>query len=318
MKLLLLTQAYPFGPGEAFLEPELSRLTRSFKVVVAPARRPVGTPRELPNGVQLDTSLTTRSMLNPLAVLHLLRPLGSALADESCRRSRDLVCSPRKLAFLVYYLLRGARAANWIVRARRSSRRADEPLVYCYWSNAEAFGAALAADRSGIPFVCRAHGGDLYERPDVFGYLPFRSFITSRARLLMTVSDHGRSHLVRRHPDSASKVVTARIPIDIPSRWVDYPSDDPVVIASCSSASVVKRLGLIAEAVCRLASQGSDRRFKWVHVGLPTSRIRELVAPHPPPHNLEVEGFDWMPSAEVRETLLRASHSVFVNLSSTE
>jgi colanic acid/amylovoran biosynthesis glycosyltransferase len=318
MRLLLLTQTYPFGPGEAFLGPELERLSRSFEVVVVPARRITGSPRDLPSGIGLDTSLARRPILAPAAPMRFMRPLGAALAGELRERWRDVAFSPRRMAFLSYYLLRGARAAHWLMGDRNAARRADETLVYCYWSNAEAFGAALATKRSPLRFACRAHGGDLYERPDVFGYLPFRGFIMSRASLVMTVSDHGRAHLARRHPDSASKVVTARIPIDIPSRWVDCPSDDPIVIASCSSDTAIKRLSLIAGSVSCLASQHPDRRFKWMHVGVATSRIREIVAPHRPSSNLEVEGFDWMPPLEVRETLLRARPSVFVNLSSTE
>ncbi|MEY3023685.1 MAG: hypothetical protein RJA16_511, partial [Planctomycetota bacterium] len=105
MRLLLLTQTYPFGPGEAFLGPELERLSRSFEVVVVPARRITGSPRDLPSGIGLDTSLAQRPILAPAAPMRLMGPLGAALAGELRERWRDVALSPRRMAFLSYYLL---------------------------------------------------------------------------------------------------------------------------------------------------------------------------------------------------------------------
>lgn len=317
MKLLLLTQTFPFGPGEGFLAAELDRLASTFAVTLVPAYRPSGPSRRVPGAVEVDTTLATGSIGSPGNALRVRRAIAIAVRDEFSQRRRELARSPRKLAFLSYYMLRGARAADWI---RRGVTKASgtETLVYCYWSNAEAFGAALAFEQDSIPFVCRAHGGDLYERADVFGYLPFRSFIVDRARAVLTVSDHGRDHLRQRHPRSAAKIVTARLPIEIPSRAVEVPSSDPIVVASCSSTASIKRLPLIASAVATLAAQRPTTRFKWSHIGVDTASLLRMLAAGAPPTNLEIEGSGWISPSEVREVLVHEKPSVFVNLSSTE
>lgn len=317
MRLLLLTQTFPFGPGEAFLSTELERLAQSFAVTVAPAYRPAGPCRDLPSTVEIDTTLAARSIASPGNTLRVRGAIAAAVRDEFSQRRRELLRSPRKLAFLSYYMLRGARAADWI-RRRAAEASGTDTLVYCYWSNAEAFGAALAFEQHSIPFVCRAHGGDLYERADVFGYLPFRSFIVDRARAVLTVSDHGRDHLRQRHPGAAAKVLTARLPIEIPSRVVERPSTDPIVVASCSSSASIKRLPLIASAVATLAAERPQSRFKWSHIGVDTASLRRMLAVGAAPTNLEIEGSGWVSPSEVREVLLRENPSVFVNLSSTE
>lgn len=317
MRLLLLTQTFPFGPGEAFLAPELDRLRQSFEVIVAPAYRPSGPPRGAAGSVEVDTSLAAESIVSPIAPVRFRRSLATAMRGEFSARRGEILRSPRKLAFLTYYMLRGARAARWI-RTRIAERPEVATLVYGYWSNAEAFGAALASEQDSIPFVCRAHGGDLYERADVFGYLPFRSFIVDRARAVLTVSDHGRDHLHRRHPRAASRIVTARLPIELPSGATEAPSSDPIVVASCSSAASIKRLPLIASTVATLAAQRPDRRFRWSHIGVDTASLLRMLAASPAPSNLDVEGSGWVSPSEVRGILLREKPSVFVNLSSTE
>lgn len=313
MKLLLLTQTYPFGRGESFVESELELLRMDWSVTVVPAYGIEGVARSLPGGVELDLSLARGSLVAE-AIRFLAGSAARAASVSELRRHGSRLLHPRRAAYAVYYLLRGGRAARWL----RRRLDAEPASVLCYWSNAEAFGAALATrSRREIRFACRAHRGDLYENLAPAGYLPFRDEIVERAQVVLAVSDDGARHLARRHPEHADKVVTSRLSL----RDGPYPmterTDDAIVVASCSTDAPVKRLPMLASTVARLAALRADRRILWLHAGLDTARIASMT-PGRTPANLSIEGTGWLAPDRVRETWRSRRPDVFVNLSSSE
>jgi glycosyltransferase involved in cell wall biosynthesis len=314
VKLILLTQCYPFGRGEAFIDSELDMLRSHCSVTVVPAYGVDSQPRSMPGDVGLDISLATcsrRSLGSPSRIGTARR----VAAMEELRRHGASLLDPRRAAYATYYLLRGGRAARWIL----GRHEADGASVLCYWSNAEAFGAALATSvRSSIRFACRAHRGDLYEDRAPAGYLPFRETIMERARIVLAVSDDGRRHLARRHPRHAHKVVTSRLCLRDSTGPIDGRLADAVpVVASCSTDAPVKRLALVAQTIAEVASRRSDRALRWVHAGLTTERLTAAF-PGAIPSNLQVEGTGWLPADRVRATWRAQAPRVFVNLSSSE
>lgn len=313
MTLLLFTQTYPFGRGEAFIESELSMLAANWPVTIVPAYGVVGAARAIPDGVSVDTSLAQRRRPRPPRSSALGSARRSALAAE-LRRFGPALLHPLRAAYAAHYLHRGGRAARWLL-----ARRDSPSMILCYWSNAEAFGAALAArvDPS-IRFACRAHRGDLYEDLAPAGYLPFREEIAARSRVVLAVSDDGRRHLARRHPDHVERLVTSRLCLrDGPEPIRRNPRSTSPLLASCSNDAPVKRIPLLARTLAELAARSPDRRMRWLHVGLETDRLIAALPRNVPP-NLEAEGTGWIAPDAIREIWTRRAPDVFVNLSSSE
>jgi len=314
MKLLVMTHSYPFGRSEAFIESELDVLRSEWSVTVVPAFRDSSEPRNLPSDVVLDVSLATRGGRSINLPSRLWTARYAAAMKEASRHGVSLL-DPRRAAYAAYYLMRGGRAARWILRRHET----DGAPILCYWSNAEAFGAAMATSaRPSIRFACRAHRGDLYEDRAVGGYLPFRETIMEYARIVLVVSDHGRRHLARRHPRHAHKLTTSRLCLcDAAGPTGGGSTSAAPVIASCSTNNPVKRVALIAQTIAEVASRRPDRLLRWIHAGLTTE---ELIAAFSVsiPSNLQVEGTGWLAADRVREVWRAQTPRVFVNLSSSE
>jgi len=57
--ILLISNHFPFSPGEEFLEVEIEILSRYFDIIVAPMST-IGKRRAVPSNVEIDESLAIR------------------------------------------------------------------------------------------------------------------------------------------------------------------------------------------------------------------------------------------------------------------
>lgn len=99
---------------------------------------------------------------------------------------------------------------DWVARRVEEGGLLDpaRTLLYTYWFDGTALGAALAKrDFPEIRCVSRAHGYDLYaERYTPPPYMPFEETRTCSPpdRIYPPVSEHGKRYLSARHPPSCA------------------------------------------------------------------------------------------------------------------
>ena len=311
----LFSRDYPFGRGESFIEDEVRRLQRFGHVVVVPAFRDQSSPRTLPPGAELETSLAERSMSagmkSPAAVMRVLSEIPQEILD------RGVLSLRLKSQFSIWaYVVRAARFTDWILGSKEGRRVRN---AMSFWSNGEAVGLAVAGmRRPDLRFVSRSHRFDVWEEHNPYGYLPFRGTLAARATYLLPSSVRAAEHL-RTTINGADRVVVAPLGVDRPLEPREGPRDSgsggPVVL-TCSSAAPVKRLGLIAESLTTVAATDSDRCWTWIHLGDGVEQIRKELKNAPP--NLKIELPGPVPRIEVFRCHRDRRPDAFVNLSSSE
>ncbi|MFM1831703.1 MAG: hypothetical protein RLZZ461_19 [Planctomycetota bacterium] len=312
----LVTREYPFGSGEAFVADEARRLAARARVVVVPAFHAAGDRRELPPEVELDETLADRPLVSARTVAALPSIIPQACRD--LRRRPAWPLRPRMVKAMIGYAVRGARAADWV---RAIAIRADGPVrLLSTWSNAEAFGLALAALRNpAIRLVCRAHGFDVDESVYPGGHLPFRDAIAAGSLALGPISEAGAELLRRRHPAHADRVIVARLGVDPPPAVVpgSAPADPTTrVVATCSRDHPVKRLDLVTDAVLAAAAADGPHRWTWLHLGGGAERLRNRILARS--SSIEFVAPGTVPRARIFELYAQHRPRVFVNLSSSE
>lgn len=312
--IILLTRDFPFRGGEGFVRDEVSRLARFGRVIVLPAFATRSeTPRTMPEGAVLDTSLAERgvsSVLRPSIIATLV----SAAMGEVASRPGILV-SPRSLVRLAGYLYRAGRVLDWV---RRATAEGDPPRrVMAFWSNSEAFGMALAArSDSRIMLVSRSHRFDVWDDENPGGYLPFRWCIARHSHRLLPSSQEAADHLREVLPVEPDKVVVAPLGVDPPFEPDPWRDREEILVVSCSTEASVKRLPLVAASVRRAAVGDPDRRWKWIHLGTGEDQVRTELEGGPT--NLEFESTGWMSRDSVFAFHRDRQPNCLVNLSSSE
>lgn len=155
LRLLYVTTSLPYGPGEAFVLPELAELSRrGHQVWVVPMH---GRGGLLHAGVQgLLSRCLSATLLNGRIVLGAVAELARAPA-ASLRASLLLwTTKPRHLVKNLSVLLKGL----WL---SREVRRLGIDHVHVHWAATTASMGMVASEVSGVPWSFTAHRWDIVE-----------------------------------------------------------------------------------------------------------------------------------------------------------
>ena len=284
--LLMVTSAFPYGQGEAFVQADLDHLVRHFDAVdIAPcfvnAAQP---PRSVVQHVNLDYA---RRRWGAMRWFTVAAAFGRALLRYRWRDdARVVLGQPHRLENTVEFvraLYRAQLFEDFLAREVAVKQR-EFDLIYFYWMVPEIMGAIQFRARSGrkLAIVARAHGGDLYEDRRSGGYCGLRASVAAGLDAIFCISDHGRAYLAARYPGARARLHTARLGVDDPGRLNVQPPGGALSIVSCSFMVAGKRLHLIVAAIAHLIERDPALEIRWTHIGDGElfAQLRALVHAH--------------------------------------
>ncbi|WP_221566991.1 glycosyltransferase [Alkalihalobacillus sp. TS-13] len=320
--LIVLTQNFPYLPGEQFFETELQYLQKDFnKIIIAPvAYKPENEQREVPENVLVKP---LRRNVTSVKALTYLRRITVLSDPQAMKWFNEEFVSARR------HGLKGVlKLVNWLslaVNIRKQLERhyvknntnLSECVFYSYWLSPTAIALGMLKEKSGetIKGVSRAHGGDLYAYRHKPPYLPLQGKTITNLYKLYTISSDGKNYLQNQYPHliptklSISKLGTVGGEQTNPRN-----KDEQLHIVTCSYMVDVKRLDLLIEALNR-----TKLKLKWTHIGNGPlwDQINELAA-EKLPSNVEWEFLGFMNNAQIRAYYQQTPVDLFMNVSASE
>lgn len=313
MDLWLFTIRFPYGAGEAFIEPELEVLSRRFeRIVIVPLHKEASI-RPLPANVEVfDMPVDPYAPASMMELARYAGILGSL--GRSIRYS-----APDGKAFAAQRTESRAAIRQCLARAlalKRTLFHRYDPtrvVLYTYWlyDQAVVLGLLKRMDPR-IRFVSRASGFDLYEDRSPYGWFPFRAFQLAQVDRVFAASQAGLDHLRARHPEHQAKFHLARLGTRDhgPGPW----SPSKVLrVASCSRLVELKRVPLLAGVLRKVAIP-----VEWTHFGDGPERdnVEALVASMPSSVHAALAGA--VPNAEVMAWYRAHPVDLFIHLGESE
>lgn len=320
--LILLTNSFPLGRGEEFLEAEMPYLTRSFdRVVVVPTRVGADTPmtREVAGNVQVvrvgQPRPTGRSAW--LALARGLTQLQPDLVDADTRRNPRLLVSDARFEAEA----RSVADAMLAELPHLGLGPGSHVSVYSFWLHVPArVGDLLVRDlrARGVNvdrFVSRAHRYDLYADRAPRRHIPQRRHLLEVLDAIHPVSEHGSRALRSAWPAHADKISTRHLGTRDPGALTAL-SREPFHVLTCSHLSAVKRVDRMPAVLAGLRSRGIDAH--WTHIGDgPTMPdLRSAIDAADIDEHVTLLGH--VAQSDLVATEKNLGPSVFVNLSSSE
>jgi len=320
MRIAILTNAYPYLPGEQFIEDEIGywgeRSDASVTLMPAVAH---GEPRALPPGIVIDTSFTSGRWLGRFVAV------AKALFGGMFRGELAHLRGTGKLEWRT--ALRALLHSSKVVQqadqlTRYANRNGDIDVAYCYWNDTQSYAAVLAKARGRVRrVVTRVHGVDLYEPRRYRDYMPLkRQFIQGYDRIFV-LSSHAAAYMASTYGALPEKMQL--IPLGVPlEESLSRPSPaGNVHIVSVSYCLPVKRIERIVDGVAMFARENRHLSVQWTHVGggplleetqaLAQRRLGEVG-------NLSFRFMGFVPHEDVRHVFLDAPVDVLVNTSESE
>lgn len=267
--LILITNHFPFGLYESFLENELPYLTRKFgKVIIicrdvaSKGQRPLhGATIHRIDPVSSRTELLTTILLCAINAGRIWRYVRDELA---WLKERNRKLSLPVVHEMVHQLVKSIQTARHIRRIMRIENTGTHVILYSYWLTSSALATTFVSPRhKSIRRISRAHGGDVYEYRNENRYLAFRRMLLQHLDRIFAISDDAAAHLRRQDPGAGDhKVHVARLgtrqagtsPVHKGKRFT---------VVSCSFLVPVKRIHLLVDALEKINHLDID----WIHVG---------------------------------------------------
>jgi glycosyltransferase involved in cell wall biosynthesis len=320
MRIALLTNAYPYHPGEQFIEDEIEYWAKNpvARVTVLPAVAR-GEPRPLPGDVSIDLCMANGTISARFfsALAALLSPM---FWHELGYLKRSRKIDPYTV---VRALLHASKVIAQTASLRRYIQRHGEiDVAYCYWNETQSYAALRVKKEGGIrKVISRIHGIDLHEVRRPHNYMPLkRQFIRAYDRVF-TTSRAAQAYLELTYGAPTERVGVSPLGVPLADMLSQPSRSGSLHMVSVSFCVPVKRLDRIVEALRLFAVRHKELEITWTHIGggplfestksLAASRFADI-------HNISFEFLGEMANDVVKKYYSSTSVDLFINMSESE
>lgn len=319
--LILLTNIFPYGSIEPYLETEVKYYEAFFDYIYVCSlqvrRKDLESCRELPSNKFKLLPILKAS--NYVYLLNTILVLGDKnLYHELNKLYREHRLNLKNTVQLFVYLSR----ANYEARKIRNWLKSEgvlpgqgEGALYAYRFEYQPYiGLILKQALPNYVTLARGHGFDLYEFRRG-GYIPLREYLLDNLDYTVMIANNGINYLSEKYPGYTSKVVLSRLgTTDYGLGPVPKPND-PIRIVSCSGIIDLKRIELIVEALALI----KDAEIVWDHYGDgPKRSIVEALANRKLGQTIHYKFHGNIDNASLMKIYSKVPYHVFINVSTSE
>lgn len=315
-----MTSAFPFYPGEQFLEDEISHWGNSeFKEVYIIPNRIHGAPRAVPKNIEVSQIMGVAGRISKC--YYLLRTIFSKIVWK------EIVALLKARKIRPYTLMRiiidGSRILSIESHLEKFAiKHGKIDLVYCYWNTLSAYAACLVKERNRIgKVITRIHGGDLYEDRCKFEYMPYKRQFVNNFDKIFCLATQGKSYVLKKYNFVDEQIEISRLGVPVPSIMTRPTKSNCLNILSVSFCVEVKRIDKIIEAVAKTGYLCPSTSIKWTHIGGGAqfkSLLKKAEVELTSLQNVEFEFLGSLPREKIFEFYSHNEIDVFINSSESE
>jgi colanic acid/amylovoran biosynthesis glycosyltransferase len=320
MRIVMFTNAYPYHPGEQFIEDEIEYWAKNpiAHVTILPAVAR-GDPRPLPDAVSIDLCMANETIVARFISAWI------ALFSGMFWREWGYLWRSKKMG--LYTIARALLHTSKVIAQAKSLHRyiqhhGEIDVAYCYWNETQSYAAVLTRKEGGIrKVISRIHGIDLHEIRRPHNYMPLKRQFIHAYDQVFTTSRAAQTYLEETYGASAESITVSSLGVPL----VDILSKPSRVgalhVVSVSFCLPVKRLDRIVEALRLFAIQHKEMEITWTHIGggplfektrcLAASRFADI-------DNVSFEFLGEMANGAVKKYYMSTSVDLFINMSESE
>jgi glycosyltransferase involved in cell wall biosynthesis len=309
--IFIFTNEYPYGTRESFIENELKLLAECFQTIYLLPLKATGQARAIPLGNVKVVSLFTDEYVNKWKLLlNNFFSFFQILLYEAFSTRHPLKFLKHFSEFKSILLINIYRAS--VLKKFIQHTNNQDALFYSFWTDNWATTLSILKKKNFLNFVSRVHGYDLYEERWPDSIIPFRSFQIQSVSKIFAVSRDGLLYLQQHYPSYKNKFYLNHLSV-FDNGINPFKEAAVFTIVSCSHLIPLKRVHLLAEALCKINFQ-----MKWVHFGdgEEMELVRSIVKRMPAHIIAELKGNT--PNEEIIRFYQQQTVNLFIHLSETE
>lgn len=317
--LILLTNGYPYGTWETYLETETQYYGKYFDHVyvislqVRKEHRSI--KRMLPDSnfdnFKVDYKPRWVYLLNSFRALWDLN-----FYKEVLKLIKENRFTIGRFIRLVVFVTRSHYEAAQALHYLGTSVIDESGVLYSYRLEYQPYVAMLIQKKyPGYRIIARGHGSDLFEWRNRDNYIPLRETILSHINKVYLIADDGKRYLENKYPLYAKKMEVSRLG----TKEYGFPEikrkKGYISIVSCSAVVAIKRIDLIVKALATI----KDIEVVWTHFGDgPLIDQIKILCGHILPQNIHADFKGFVQNETVLQEYNSGSYQIFLNVSSSE
>ena len=320
MKIAILTNSYPYYPGEQFLEEEILYWNDfpSRKIILIPLSSK-GSPRKTPKNVGIDLSLKDKNHV--LRFLFIFWSLVSPLFIYELK----YLFLKRKFNFrcIIIALLNVSKVISIESKLKKVIlKNKGFDFVYCYWNDNMSYAAALLKRKGLInKLIVRTHRYDLYEEDRESNYMPLKRQFVDDFDIIFALSEEGKNYYEKKFNAKPSNVKISPLGVSIPPSLSEPSILGYLHLVSVSFCVHVKRIDKIIDAIDLFSDKNPYVYVKWTHIGdgpLFSELVKMAQKKLSLKKNLEFAFKGNLTNSLVRAFFLNERVDLFINTSESE
>ncbi len=274
-KLLLISNYFPYGndTGEIYLRSEIEYLSKKYEKIViisCDAHKNDKLSIELPNNV--ETIKLQNKSKKIIKIGYFFETLKKFLSKKKADYYEEYKRQNRFLnkMFLMYFIAKSEDRLKKIKSELNIDfRHDDEWIIYSYRLFDLAYIAIKIKDLiknkiSSVKVISRAHGYDLYEEINKFGYLPMRTYLLQNLDRIYPCSKYGQEYLKNKYKVNTDKIICMYLGSNDYGVCITNKTHNWIEIVSCSNVLPVKQIDKIANVVREISKY---EKIHWTHIG---------------------------------------------------
>lgn len=315
--LCLLTNEFPYGSWEPYLETEIKYYSHFERVIIFSLQLRKShseTIRKMPDNVEIVPIYYASRLTYFFYSVFVL-------FDVNFYRELFVICKSKKYLFsrfisMLVFLSRSHYECNKILK-HVNRKELDDSVLYSYRFEYQPYVAYLVKKKLHLKskIVSRAHRYDLYEymRPNI--YIPLRRLLLNELDKVYPCSCDGTKYLKEKFPEYVDKISTRYLGT-IDFGVAEYSNRKSTFnIVSCSNVVPVKRLELLITALSKIR----DYNVSWTHYGDgPLLKKMETMAKKMLPSNVSYMFKGSVSNSDLMNLYKNGGYHLFVNVSSSE
>lgn len=298
--LFLITDNYPYGFGEEFIQNEVNYLSKEFKkVIILSMNTSDKKTKDVPDNFQVYRLKKTKLDLFGLLKLEYIKDFFSEKIKLKNFKSR------------ISFMYTGNSVKNNILDiAKKENIDMNNVVLYSYWFYSSAYGISKISSKKIIK-ISRAHRYDLYEER---GFQPLKNAIFSKINTVLPCSLQGSEFLKEKYPKHKNKIEKAYLGTENLEKQVFKKNNYNIV--SCSYIRPVKRIELIIQGLEELNLQ--NKKVVWTHIGGGDDLEKLQNLAKEKLKNVEFKFLGHLKNDEILDYYKKNDIKCFINLSSSE
>ena len=265
--IILITDKFPYYPGEQFLETEITYFENieNINFIIMPSSGE-GKKRSVNDSILIDNYLINNLSNKKIdLLLYFIRGLSSKYFYKEIFSNN--LFNILKIKSFILSIINYTKYYHALNKYFKNKNNLENTIVYTYWNNEITYALQELKNKYRYTLISRIHRGDLYKEVRYSNYMPLKKHFTMNIDKIYTITPSANEYLHKIYKFDNKNIELSRLGVNNHNITNTPNNQNTLHIVSCSSLIEVKCVDKIIYTLNIISKQYPKIKYVWTHIG---------------------------------------------------